>query len=248
MSTKEDLQKFYDANASKYHRTRQKHRADSQYIINEINNSESKKVRILELGCGAGRFASYLNENCKKKFNYIWVDLSSKLLEHAKSDNPKMKFECSDMSIFVTKQDQESRDYIILTASFQHIPNYHERLFLMKNFYKMLNYNGKVIMLNWALSDWFVNKYLKQVLQALIKSVITFWKKDKRDVMVPWKSGKTTYYRYYHLFGLKELKKLSLLSWFVVDKLTYLDKKGNEINKVNSANNSLLVACKKIFK
>ena len=137
------------------------------------------------------------------------VDLSEGLLSYAKKENPKMKFVCEDISEFIVQQKQESFDLIVGTSSFQHIPSFKERLFLMKHFYRLLTYDGKVMMLNRSLSHWFIRKHRKEISKSLGKYLLSFGKKSRRDIMVPWTNKGKTFKRYYHLFDLTELKKLS---------------------------------------
>jgi hypothetical protein len=61
----------------------------------------------------------------------------------------------------------------------------------MKNFYRLLNYDGMLLMTNWSLSKWFVKKHRKAVLKARFMSLIHFDKSESRDIMVPWTDNKT---------------------------------------------------------
>lgn len=60
---KSDLAHFYTENAKKYYQTRQKHWTDGQYFLDYIKSLNLEKPRILELGCGGGRFLSYFKEH-----------------------------------------------------------------------------------------------------------------------------------------------------------------------------------------
>lgn len=60
---KSDLAHFYTENAKKYYQTRQKHWTDGQYFLDYIKSLNLDKPRILELGCGGGRFLSYFKEH-----------------------------------------------------------------------------------------------------------------------------------------------------------------------------------------
>jgi hypothetical protein len=54
----------------------------------------------------------------------------------------------------------------------------------MKNFYRLLNYDGMLLMTNWSLSDWFVKKNWKAVMKSRLKSRLKL-KNNTRDLMVP---------------------------------------------------------------
>jgi SAM-dependent methyltransferase len=161
MTIKTDLQVFYNQEAKKYYETRKKFWQEGSLILQTLKTlaDTGKKLSILEIGCGSGRFANYLQQHYAGKFSYVGVDLSEKLLAYAKQDTPKLKFICEDMGEFIVRQKQESFDVIIGVASFQHIPSSRERLFLMKHFYRALRYDGLLIMTNRSLSHWFLQKH-----------------------------------------------------------------------------------------
>lgn len=244
-SIKKDLQQFYDKEAKKYYETRKKYWKDAEYLLEALQNFKGKKIRILEFGCGSGRFASYLSQHYQGDFDYIGVDLSQKLIDFAQKELPDFSFICWDISTFVLEQEQESFDIIVGTSSFQHIPNPKERLFLMKYFYGLLKYEGALMMINRSFSQRFFRTYWKQCMSSFGKWVISFWKKSWRDIMVPRTNNGTTSYRFYHLFWLKELKKLSDFSGFSLSQLSFIDKEGNLISKEKKARSSLFIAKKK---
>lgn len=247
ISVKEDLKSFYNTHAKKYHETRKKHREEAKIILDEI--SFKKKISILEFGCWWWRFISYLNNNFPKaQINYTWVDISSNLIKLAQKDNPKNKFICADISEYIKKLKQESFDYIIWTESFQHISTPKERFFLMKIFYRILKYNGKLIMTNRCLSNRFIQKYYKNILNSVFKYIISFWKKSLRDVFVPRESkDHKKEFRFYHMFWLKELENLAKLSWFIISNIWYIQKDNSISQERKNARTSLLIASKEVF-
>ena len=252
MSVKNDLKNFYNTSAKKYYETRKKIRHDGKRILEELKNysprwrnQEIKKINILELGCGWGRLCDYLSEKFDEKFDYIGVDLSQNLLDLAKKDHPKEKFIYDDMVNFVQNEEQEKYDFIIITAAFQHIPSYDERVLLMKHFYRILKYEGKLVMLNWAFSDWFKGKYAVEVRKAFWKKILSLWRTKLNNIFVPWKNKNEILYRYYHLFTVEELTQLTKIGGFIIEKANYLDRKWQIVETRNIANNSLIVASKK---
>ena len=60
----------------------------------------------------------------------------------------------------------------------------------MKNFYRLLDYDGMLLMTNWSLSDWFIKKNWKTVIKARLKSWLRI-NNNARDLMVPWTDNKT---------------------------------------------------------
>jgi ubiquinone/menaquinone biosynthesis C-methylase UbiE len=254
MDIKKSLASFYDAHAEKYHHTRNKHRADAEVFLNEIKNSGKKTVNILEFGCGSGRLLAHLAQLKGMKINYTGVDISKNLLSFAKKivngkSAPKhivAKFYCDDIAHYLKWLKQESFDFVIGIASFQHIPTKKERFFVLKNIYRILKYEGKLLMTNRSFSVWFLKKYKQDFLKSLWKYIITLGKHQRNDLMVPWQNGKIIAKRYYHIYTLTELKKLVSLSGFTTEKIGYLEK-WKIISSRKESQNSLVIAEKSVF-
>jgi SAM-dependent methyltransferase len=196
----------------------------------------------LEFWCGSGRFATLLNQNFAGKFDYVGIDLSEELLSYASEDNPNLTFFQWDITKLVKNFEQESFDLIVWTSSFQHIPTNKERSFLMKNFYRLLDYDGMLLMTNRSLSDWFVKKNWKIVMKA---KIFSRFKWNSRDLMVPrtdenWK----VYERFYHFFSLEELKNLADFAWLTLKANRFIDWDGNFINNEKISRSSFFVANK----
>ena len=244
---KQDLQSFYNSEAKKYAETRKKFWHEEKAILDTINPlfEEKEKVRVLEFGCGSGRFATLLNQQFPGKFDYVWIDLSDELLSYASKENPNLTFFQWDITKLVKNFEQESFDLIVWTSSFQHIPTNKERSFLMKNFYRLLDYDGMLLMTNWSLSDWFTKRHWKIVMKARILSWFNLNKWNSRDLLVPrtdenWK----VYERFYHFFSLDELKNLNNFSWLTLNTNTFIDWNGQFTDNEKISRSSFFVATK----
>lgn len=247
---KENLQSFYNNEAKKYAETRKKFRHEEKVILETITPlfKQKEKIRVLEFGCGSGRFATLLNKNFANKFDYIWIDLSDKLLSYANKENPNLTFLQWDITKLIKDFEQESFDLIVWTSSFQHIPTAKERSFLMKNFYRLLNYEWILLMTNRSLSNWFTKKHRKAILKARILSWIKFDKWIAHDLLIPRTDDNwNVYKRFYHLFSLKELENLATFSWLTLKTLTFIDKNGQYTDNEKSSRSSLFVATKNPF-
>ena len=204
---------------------------------------QNKKLRILEFWCWSGRFATLLNQQFPWQFSYVGIDLSEELLTYASKENPNLTFLQWDITRFITNFEQESFDLIVWTSSFQHIPTTKERSFLMKHFYRLLDYDGILLMTNWSLSDWFIKKNWKIVLKSRILSWFKFDKWSARDLMVPrtdnqWK----VYERFYHFFSLKELERLAIFSGLTIKTNTYINENGEFTDDEKVSRSSLFIA------
>ena len=245
---KQDLESFYNSEAKKYAETRKKFWHEEKAILEAITPlfENNDKIRVLEFGCGSGRFATLLNQNFPDKFDYVWIDLSNELLSYASTANPNLTFFQWDITKLIKNFEQESFDLIVWTSSFQHIPTAKERSFLMKNFYRLLDYDGMLLMTNWSLSDWFVKKNWKTVMKARLKSRLKLKNDKARDLMVP-RTNNTTwkvYERFYHFFSLKELESLATFSWLTSKTNTFIDWNGEFTDNEKISRSSFFVATK----
>ena len=244
---KQNLQFFYDNEAKKYAETRKKFWHEEKVILDEISPlfNKKEKIKILEFWCGSGRFATLLNQNFAGKFDYVGIDLSNELLWYAGKENPNLTFFQWDITKLVKNFEQESFDLIVWTSSFQHIPTPKERLFLMKNFYRLLDYDGVLLMTNRSLSKRFIKKHYGIVLKSKLLSYLKFDKSSARDLMVPWtdKDWKV-YERFYHFFSLGELKNLAAFSWLNLKINVFLDSNGDYTDDEKISRSSFFVATK----
>lgn len=253
MRIKNDLQTFYDTHAKHFSQTRKKNRPEFTYVLQEIEKlANNKKIRILELWCGDGRLLRYISERIDTGIEYTGVDFAQGLIDIAKSHTPSNKKHtakriCEDMKKYVENTKQESYDFVICIASFQHIPTSKERLYIMKNIYKTLVYDGSVIMLNRALSQRAIKKYRKNYIASLLRAIIPGSKHTTRDLYIPRKHKNGIEHRYYHFFSLKELHQLSIHSGFIVSQCQYIDTSYQLTQHVRNAQNSLLIGHKSVY-
>lgn len=242
MKKKQDIKEFYNKNANKFAQTRNKFWPEFEYIKQEVSKIIWKnwKIKILELGCGSWRLYTYLIENFpQEKIDYVGIDISENLIDIAKKT--WWYFEVDDMLSFLEKQEQQSFDFVVAIASFQHIFLYKERLLIMKNIYRILQYEWKVMMFNWSFSHWFFKKYTIQIFKAFMIWILSLFTKPINDIFIPWKQERNTYYRYYHIFFLFELKKLLKLSSFIVQELCYISKNWEKTLSRKQARNTMFI-------
>ncbi len=95
--------------------------------------------QVLDAGCGNGVYSRYLSD----KFKVIGVDISEKQIDLARQNAPKAKFICEDM----TKINFPDKyfDGIFSYYAIIHIPR-EEHYDLLSNFYRMLKFNGVVLL------------------------------------------------------------------------------------------------------
>ncbi len=183
---------------------------------------------ILDIWCGNWRFLWEL----KNKFpelnekNYIWVDLSSWLLDEAKKLHPDFQESFQELNMLnidfplLIREGNSGQDYIFFIASFHHLQKLEEREEVLKKTYDLLKKWGRIYMTNWALnSELNTKKYDKSKIED---SKNEFWSTDYNIKF--WDAT-----RYYHCFDVRELKYLSEKSWFKIIENRLFDNQRNFI-------------------
>lgn len=174
--------------------------------------------RILDLGCGNGRFFKLLED---KDVNYIGVDFSEKLIEIAKKKYPKVKFQVADALNLPFPNNYFDRIYSI--AVLHHIPSREFRTQFLKEARRILKPNGLLILTVWkpkSKKNW--SLFLKYTTLKLIGKL------ERRDVFQSW--GKKME-RYFHLFSEEELANLAKeVKFKIIKEGIVTNEKGNRRN------------------
>jgi len=183
----------YNSIADKYSRVREKDWKEFGFLFDKYLSSEDK---VLDLGCGNGRFYPAL-----KKADYLGIDVSSKLIEIAKSNYPEVKFE-----VFAIESiSDKSFDKIYSIAVLHHIPSHKLRLEFLKEIKRALKNNGYLILTVWNLKE-----------KVKKRGFLDWLRLDRGDVFLPWYGSKDTYF---HCFNLEELVQLGKEAGFeIIDK------------------------------
>jgi len=252
MEIKETIKEFYNQQAEKFSQTRQKNWPEFNYILDEVKLllSQKDKIIILELWCWDGRLSRFLLQNLPQdKFEYVWVDISSGLINIANKENTfsNVRFVVNDMLNFVENQQDQTFDFVVAVASFQHIPTRWERLLILKHIYRILTYEWELMMFNWSFSEWFFKKFKFQILKAFLVWILSLWGKPINDIMVPWKDKDNVFYRYYHIFFLFELKNLFKQAGFVIKNLCYIWKDWQPTVNRRYSRNSCIIGVKRVI-
>jgi SAM-dependent methyltransferase len=153
--------------------------------------------RLLNVGCAHGPDFVPFGEG----FELYGIDISDKMLEFAAKYAEKHDFR-------VTLAEADARgipyadrffDGVIAVATYHHIEGEEERLKALRELNRVLRPGAEAFITVW-------NKWQPR-----------FWFR-KKDILVPWKSGDETLYRYYHLFSYHELETLVRKAGFDVLK------------------------------
>ena len=105
--------------------------------------------KILDAGCGTGNLLRYL-EDYKKKLNLYGIDISKEMLEIAREKLEKSKLYLQ--SAEKLKFEDNFFNYIFSTDAFHHYYNPDK---VMKNFYRILKKNGKLLVADFNFGGFF---------------------------------------------------------------------------------------------
>jgi ubiquinone/menaquinone biosynthesis C-methylase UbiE len=160
---------------------------------------KNKKGKILDLGCGSGR-----NLERKKGVDFYGVDFSEQQLKFAekKAEQEKIKAiffksKCSNLPF-----KDNFFDSGIFIATLHCIENEEERKKAVQELYRVIKPQAKVMITVWDK-----------------ESMNLFKENQKKEGLVDWKNGETTYKRYYYFYDEIELKKLLESIGFKINKI-----------------------------
>ena len=170
--------------------------------IKEFIETLSKGSTVYDIGCGSGRNMQYAD------INFIGVDNCNNLLNICV--NKGLNVLNSDMCVLPFQN--ESSDAIISIASFHHLSTTERRVTALKEIYRVLKPNGKLLLSVWSK-------------QQPKKTRRTFEKYG--DTMVKWDQYGDIFERYYYIFKVSELQSLFSLTNFVISKHNW--QCGNEV-------------------
>ncbi len=183
--------------------------------IQELANHHKNKVTVLDIGCGNGRFGSFLAEQLPEtRIKYIGVDNSKELLEIAeqqhKTSNIESEFEKIDIIDLLLNEklgptlEKFSPNFITSLGVLHHIPSYKLRQSFISTLGETLTKPGYISFTTWNFLD--TKRFHKKIIEPE-QVKIDPDKLEKHDVILDWKRGETAY-RYCHYTDRVELRKL----------------------------------------
>ncbi len=194
----ERLREDYNSLAPSFSRTRDSLWPELKFLFDRARSGE----KVLDLGCGNGRFSQYLEES-----DYVGVDFSDKMIEEAKARFPKEKFLVADALSLPFSENSFHKVYSI--ALIHHVPCDDYRLQVFKEIKRVLKPGGYTFITAWNIEKGFLF-YLKNIFCKPFGARDTFLKREK----------------YYYIFRKEELSLLATKAGFKVMEEGVVKTKG----------------------
>ncbi len=189
----DEVQRVYDAIARGFDYTRGRPWPEVELV---------EESPVLDLGCGNGRHAAYLEE---RGFEVICADISWGMLRIAAKKFKGERVQCNAANLPFRA---ESFATVLYLATLHHLPTKNSRLKSLKEVRRVLKDGGKAIVSVWAL---FQPRFFSKIPSMLLNPLRG---REFGDVYVPWRTKERVYQRYYHLFTRSELVGLAKKAGF----------------------------------
>jgi tRNA (uracil-5-)-methyltransferase TRM9 len=172
-------------------------------------------VKVLDLGCGNGRFGLFLSQKMPStSLQYVGLDSSPELLQLAeeslKATELQYKLGAIDLveELLVGQLDQVLSQHhptiITLFGVLHHIPSYHLRQQLINCVAQALPSGGWLVLAAWQFMD--SPRLAQKVVNPAVIGISTS-ELETNDYILDWQRGKTSY-RYCHWVDTAELSQL----------------------------------------
>lgn len=158
-------QRFYNQVAEHFHTTRQFYWHGWRTLLpylEEIAATE-QELRVLDIGCGNGRFGKFLNDTLPdSKIEYHGTDFNQSLLEFAQTSLKKTRLSVTLTNLDMTSSLQSKKPLvpgdktyhiIVLFGVLHHIPSYQLRKQLLQTLAERLEPNGLLCCTLWRFID-----------------------------------------------------------------------------------------------
>ncbi len=230
-----------------FSRTRNYYWQGWQELYTKFNLINLLGKNILDVGCGNGRFASFLEEILSKEFynktllNYLGIDFSNSLLKEAILKNKQNKYIVSEykngdlLNFDIWKKEKIGKKFDLITVFgvMHHLIGKKNRLQFLINCCDNLKKNGYLIITFWD----FYNRKIEIDKQGLDIFRKNFFKKmeilpnqlEKNDYLLGWKNN-VNQFRYCHYYTKKEIHNLFVNSQLILKSSfeSDFDKKGDK--------------------
>lgn len=216
-------QRIYDSLAEDFAQNRPKIAHEFTWLADYFKDGD----KVLDLGCGNGRFFELLTSNPGKKISYFGADSSEKLIGMARKNFLQGQFVATDGLQLPFAED--FFDGILCISVLHHLPSYELRREFLRQAFRVLKKEGMMVLAAWHLKSR--RYYWKLLIKYFWLKISGKSKLEWGDVFEPWGEG-VSGVRFIHSFSQKELKSLFEEVGFKVESVGLLTRKSGKKNWV----------------
>lgn len=240
--TPDTIQKLNSLNQNFYHQVAQ-HFSDTrdsawpgwQQILTALEEKHPSNLKVLDLGCGNGRFGSFLAETLPRtELDYTGVDFSDELLAIARQNleakiKPLQLIKADIVTAMLDggnlTKNEEKYDLIVAFGLLHHLPSAKLRSDFVAMWANHLHSGGMLVITAWQ----FMNspRQRQKVVEPTLAGIDE--ELEPNDYIMSW-DGDTVAYRYAHHFDDIEINALLPQEGFVAKTFNADGKEGN-LNK-----------------
>jgi tRNA (uracil-5-)-methyltransferase TRM9 len=182
-------------------------------------------VRVLELGCGDGKVARWMEANATPAF-YLGLDSSEAMLERARrvtsdgwrgAGNPPslvthhsslLTFALADLNspVWPRVLPSDPFDWILAFAVFHHLPGFSTRAQILRTLAERLSPGGTVVMSNW---QFLRSERLKQRIVPWSALNLKESEVEPGDYLLSWERSNRRGLRYVHVLDELEMRRMA---------------------------------------
>lgn len=190
--------RFYESHAASFDRARQTPWPGWARVIASL----SGPTRVLDAGCGAGRFRAYLAAENIAVSRYVGLDRSEGLLSLGRARFPDAEWRRTDLAGAL---DAETFDLVVAFGVLHHIPCETRRRELLQNLARRVAPGGRLVVTVWQFG--YDMRLEKRILpwpdyNAVAPETINVDQLEPGDVIIRWQD---TGYRYCHQASSEEV-------------------------------------------
>jgi len=202
-------QEFYNRFAAQFAATRYGAQPGWEQIIPHF----PPRCQVLDLGCGNGRFAAFLDERLTQ-VGYTGLDGSERLVTIARRRAGELartqaEFRTVDLAQSGWQRELGDFDVVVALAVLHHIPGFQARIAFVQAAASCLAPAGTLIFSNWRFLH---NARMRRKITPWAAAGLTAAAVETGDALLDWKAGGQTGYRYAHQLDEAEVIELARLA------------------------------------
>ncbi len=219
---------FYDQFADAFASTRYGVQGGWERIIPQF----AKGCQVLDLGCGNGRFARFLDSRVPTS-RYVGLDASAGLIKIARAQASQLEqtqasFMLADLAApgWSAPCQWNDFDVVVSLAVMHHIPSFETRSSFLRAATTCLGSDGVVILSNWRFAH---NQRMRRKIVPWETLGLNDADVEPGDYLLDWKREGTGY-RYAHQVDEPEIVELAQLAGLDVVEQFYADGKEGDLS------------------